>query len=462
MPLHDLSYRRHEGPRTSPLAKSWAIARTQFAQLLKRRAFLLLLAASWIPVVARAIQIYGTLQFPQASDFFGVTALTWFQFLTQQIYLLPVILVSLYAGAPAIASDVSSGALLLYLSKPISVRDYVLGKALPILCSIGFVTLLPALFLLGLHLALSGDLQLLRGTPWLPVSILAYSLWLTLYFGLAVLAVSSLSRSGRVAGAGFVALALGSEVVVRGALARLQVGFRTHLPQRHRGGRRFGTPVLRNGRVGQHSPGIRYRHGGGDSRISAGARSALELSRGRILNGIELADVSRWYGSVLGLSRVSLAFSPGVTALLGPNGAGKSTLLKLVTGVLRPSSGAVTVLGESPFANPRTYERLGVVPEEEELQAKASASDWLTYLLRLRGLGPSAAREQAEASLEDVGLGTTGNARVSAFSRGMKQRLRIAQAVAHQPDILVLDEPLTGLDPVGRREVIDLDSALGL
>ncbi len=225
MPLHDLSYRRHEGPRTSPLAKSWAIARTQFAQLLKRRAFLLLLAASWIPVVARAIQIYGTLQFPQASDFFGVTALTWFQFLTQQIYLLPVILVSLYAGAPAIASDVSSGALLLYLSKPISVRDYVLGKALPILCSIGFVTLLPALFLLGLHLALSGDLQLLRGTPWLPVSILAYSLWLTLYFGLAVLAVSSLSRSGRVAGAGFVALALGSEVVVRGALARLQVGF---------------------------------------------------------------------------------------------------------------------------------------------------------------------------------------------------------------------------------------------
>ena len=179
----------------------------------------------WIPVVARAIQIYGTLQFPQASDFFGVTALTWFQFLTQQIYLLPVILVSLYAGAPAIASDVSSGALLLYLSKPISVRDYVLGKALPILCSIGFVTLLPALFLLGLHLALSGDLQLLRGSPWLPVSILAYSLWLALYFGLAVLAVSSLSRSGRVAGAGFVALALGSEVVVRGALARLQVGF---------------------------------------------------------------------------------------------------------------------------------------------------------------------------------------------------------------------------------------------
>lgn len=173
------------------------------------------------------------------------------------------------------------------------------------------------------------------------------------------------------------------------------------------------------------------------------------------MNVVELADVSRWYGSVLGLSRVSLTFSPGVTALLGPNGAGKSTLMKLVTGVLRPSSGAVTILGESPFANPRTYDRLGVVPEEEELHAKASASDWLTYLLRLRGLGPSAAREKAESSLEDVGLGTTGNARVSAFSRGMKQRLRIAQAVAHQPDILVLDEPLTGLDPVGRREVID-------
>jgi ABC-2 type transport system ATP-binding protein len=155
------------------------------------------------------------------------------------------------------------------------------------------------------------------------------------------------------------------------------------------------------------------------------------------------------------LSRVSLAFSPGVTALLGPNGAGKSTLLKLVVGILRPSSGSVTVLGEPPFANPRTYERLGVVPEEEEIHVRASAMAWLTHLLRLRGLDDTVCRERAEASLNEIGLGKARDSLVTSLSRGMKQRLRIAQAIAHEPDILVMDEPLTGLDPVGRRDVID-------
>lgn len=224
MPLRDLAYQRYEQPRTPALARSWAIARTEFRRLLNNRAFLLLLAASWIPAIARALQIYAALSFPQGSDIFGVTPLTWFQFLKQQVYLLPVILVSLYVGAPAIANDSSSGALVIYLSKPVSIRDYLFGKALPVLGSVGFVTLAPALLLLFLHLVISGNLGLLRDSPWLPVAILAYGLWLTSYFGLTVLALSSLSRSGRVAGIGFVALALGSEVVVRGVLARFETG----------------------------------------------------------------------------------------------------------------------------------------------------------------------------------------------------------------------------------------------
>jgi ABC-2 type transport system ATP-binding protein len=170
---------------------------------------------------------------------------------------------------------------------------------------------------------------------------------------------------------------------------------------------------------------------------------------------IDLASVSRWYGNVLGLSRVSLGFGPGVTALLGPNGAGKSTLLKLVTGLLRPSSGSVTVFGASPFANPEVHRRLGLVPEEEELRARVSAFEWIEYLLRLHGFAAGDARERAEKALSDVGLEPARDRRVTTFSRGMKQRLRIAQAMAHDPDVLVLDEPLTGLDPVGRREVID-------
>jgi ABC-2 type transport system ATP-binding protein len=170
---------------------------------------------------------------------------------------------------------------------------------------------------------------------------------------------------------------------------------------------------------------------------------------------IELSGVSRWYGSVVGLSRVDLTFARGVTALLGPNGAGKSTLLKLVTGLLRPSSGKVSVLGASPFANPDVHRKLGLVPEEEEFQARVNALDWVEYLLRLHGFDEPAARERAHKAIHDVGLESVSRRRVMTFSRGMKQRLRIAQAMAHDPEILVLDEPLTGLDPVGRRDVIE-------
>ncbi len=170
---------------------------------------------------------------------------------------------------------------------------------------------------------------------------------------------------------------------------------------------------------------------------------------------VELCAVSRWYGNVLGLSRVDLTFESGVTALLGPNGAGKSTLLKLVTGLLRPSSGTVSVFGAAPFANPDVHRKLGLVPEEEEFQARVNASDWLEYLMRLHGFDENAARERARKALHDVGLESASKRRVTSFSRGMKQRLRIAQAMAHDPEILVLDEPLTGLDPVGRHEVID-------
>jgi ABC-2 type transport system ATP-binding protein len=172
---------------------------------------------------------------------------------------------------------------------------------------------------------------------------------------------------------------------------------------------------------------------------------------------IRLESVSRWYGNVLGLSGVDLSFTPGVTALLGPNGAGKSTLIKLVTGLLRPSSGRVSVFGEEPFANPSVHRRLGVVPEEEELRPSAPvrARDFLAYLLTLSGFDRRDARRRAEETLAAVGLEDASGTRLRAFSRGMRQRFRLAQAIAHDPDLLVLDEPLTGLDPVGRREFID-------
>lgn len=169
---------------------------------------------------------------------------------------------------------------------------------------------------------------------------------------------------------------------------------------------------------------------------------------------VSLEGVSRWYGDVLGVSRVSLSFDAGVTALLGPNGAGKSTLLRVIAGLLRPSAGRVTVRALDPFANPDVYEHLGLVPEEEELAARVTGHEWIAHLLRLRGTDPAAARELASRTLRRVGLEPVSDRRVTALSRGMKQRLRIAQAIAHEPSVLVLDEPLAALDPIGRHEVI--------
>jgi ABC-2 type transport system permease protein len=221
MPLYDLSYRRFEGPRTSRFRRSFALARSAASLLLRRRSFLLLLAVCWIPAVVRAAQIYVARQFPGAPDFFTITPETWREFLGQQVRFLPVVLVSLATGASAIASDFASGAFTIYLSKPISRFDYLLGKAMPVAGAVCAVTLAPALALLLLHLSLAPDFELLSKAPWLPLAVTAYSLFLALYFTLSVLAVSSLCRSGRVAGAGFAALVFGSEIVARMATSRV-------------------------------------------------------------------------------------------------------------------------------------------------------------------------------------------------------------------------------------------------
>jgi len=222
MPLHDLSYQHFVGPRTSRFSRSFAMARSSASLLLKRRSFLLLLAVSWIPVIVRVAQMYVSRQFPQAFPFITVDAALWQEFLAQQVVFLPVILVALFTGAGAISTDLSTGAFVVYLSKPISRVDYVVGKAMPVMAALLVVTLVPALTLLVVHLFVAENFELFAVTPFLPVSVVIYSVWICLYFTLTVLAISSLTRSTRVAGAGFGALALGSEVIFVG-LSRLRL-----------------------------------------------------------------------------------------------------------------------------------------------------------------------------------------------------------------------------------------------
>ncbi|MCC6731207.1 MAG: ABC transporter ATP-binding protein [Chthonomonadales bacterium] len=171
---------------------------------------------------------------------------------------------------------------------------------------------------------------------------------------------------------------------------------------------------------------------------------------------ISLQRASRWYGQVIGINDVTCAIGPGITALLGPNGAGKSTLIKLVTGQLRPTTGRVTVLGANPFANTRVFGRLGYGPEIENAYEEMTGRGFVTLLAALAGI-PSARRDSRVADvLEMVGMAPHADRRIGGYSKGMRQRVKFAQAIVHDPEVLVLDEPLNGLDPLGRREMAAL------
>jgi ABC-2 type transport system ATP-binding protein len=164
--------------------------------------------------------------------------------------------------------------------------------------------------------------------------------------------------------------------------------------------------------------------------------------------------LSKWYGQVIGLNDVTLTIGRGVTGLLGPNGAGKSTLLKLLTGQLKPSKGSVRILGEPVWGNAAIYLRMGVCPEQDAFYDRMTGHEWVTSLLRLQGLGEREATDTAFSALEQVDLNDAANKRIGAYSKGMRQRVKLAQAIAHSPELLILDEPLSGMDPLARRKTI--------
>ena len=166
--------------------------------------------------------------------------------------------------------------------------------------------------------------------------------------------------------------------------------------------------------------------------------------------------LSKWYGQVIGLNDVSVEVGAGVTGLLGPNGAGKSTLLKVVTGQLKPSKGRAEVLGEPVWDNPPLFFRLGFCPEQDAFYERMTGMEWVTALVRLNGLSEEESAAAARSALEAVDLLGAADRRIGAYSKGMRQRVKLAQAIAHDPELLVLDEPLAGLDPIGRRKVIRL------
>ena len=167
---------------------------------------------------------------------------------------------------------------------------------------------------------------------------------------------------------------------------------------------------------------------------------------------VQAENMSRFYGVILGLNNVNFRIEKGITGIVGPNGAGKTTLFRLLTGQIRPSSGSLRVFGEDPWNNPAVQARLAYCPESESVP-DLRPLDWLVGLGMISGLPARAAMERSRAALEQVKLlPQHWKKRLPQLSKGMKQRVKLAQCLLHQPDLIILDEPMNGLDPMGREE----------
>ena len=167
-------------------------------------------------------------------------------------------------------------------------------------------------------------------------------------------------------------------------------------------------------------------------------------------------DVSKFYGEILGVNRVNLQIPPGITSLVGPNGAGKSTLMNLMTGLLGPTRGHVSVLGIPTDQPERLFRKIGYCTQFDSFPRGLTGREFISSFLRVHGTEKKRAGELTNIALERVSLIEAADRKIAAYSKGMRQRIRLAQSIAHQPTVLILDEPLNGLDPMVRAETIAL------
>jgi ABC-2 type transport system ATP-binding protein len=178
-------------------------------------------------------------------------------------------------------------------------------------------------------------------------------------------------------------------------------------------------------------------------------------------NKIVFDNVSKFYGEVLGVNRVNLSLPPGVTSLVGPNGSGKTTLMNLMTGLVGPTQGSISVLGLTPEQPEEFFRHVGYCTQFDSFPKGVTGYGFIYQSLQLRGISNKEARSLALEAIERLGMGDAAGRRITGYSKGMRQRIRLAQAIAHHPTVLVLDEPLNGLDPMARAETIALFEALG-
>jgi ABC-2 type transport system ATP-binding protein len=194
--------------------------------------------------------------------------------------------------------------------------------------------------------------------------------------------------------------------------------------------------------------------------MSAARRKAEGQAKQRSVR-IATEKLCKWYGKVVGINDFTVKIPAGVTGLLGPNGAGKSTFIKLIVGALRPSKGKLEVLGARVWRNTGLLARIGYCPEHDGIYADLSGLEFVAAMARLSGMDETEARRRAEETLDRMGLTKAMNRRLGEYSKGMRQRAKLAQAVVHDPELLLLDEPLTGCDPLARVHITRLIKEMG-
>ncbi len=172
---------------------------------------------------------------------------------------------------------------------------------------------------------------------------------------------------------------------------------------------------------------------------------------------ISADGLSRWYGEVIGLNQFTVDIGEGITGIVGPNGAGKTTFIRIITGMIRQSKGSVEVLGEKPWNNPSLNAKVGYCPEHEMLYPWMNAKEFLIAMAKMHGYSRSESEKRAYESLETVGFSRKDAERkIGGYSKGMRQKVKIAQSILHEPELLILDESLAGTDPIGRKTIIEL------
>lgn len=167
-------------------------------------------------------------------------------------------------------------------------------------------------------------------------------------------------------------------------------------------------------------------------------------------------NVSKFYGEILGVNRVNLQIAPGITSLVGPNGAGKSTLMNLMTGLLRPTRGSISLLGIPTDQPEQLFRKVGYCTQFDSFPRGLTGREFINAFLSVHGFDRKRSNELSQVALERVSLVEAADRKVAAYSKGMRQRIRLAQSIAHEPAVLILDEPLNGLDPMVRAETIAL------